>query len=271
MKKIQSMFKNIGKNIIVSLMFIGIFLNFNLDDILKVITGIVSICGLIIAYSYNNGAKNQREQQLLQIKKENYIKFLESFLNKKIYFTKDTIIPIKKDGRFDLSKEVIEINEIYCKEVCKLNIYASRYILEFISCFNDFEVIDVMVFEKYSVDIWRIDNKDNRIGTLIKIFEDKTSSEIEKKLHNLRLKFLESKDLMNILNNNLDLKIYINNVLDDNELSSTYYISMNEILSDKVLLDLIRQDLNNLRNNNLVDVIVYPNFINVDGKVKYIE
>lgn len=33
MKKIQSMFKNIGKNIIVSLMFIGIFLNFNLDDI----------------------------------------------------------------------------------------------------------------------------------------------------------------------------------------------------------------------------------------------
>lgn len=76
---------------------------------------------------------------------------------------------------------------------------------------------------------------------------------------------------MNILNNNLDLKIYINNVLDDNELSSTYYISMNEILSDKVLLDLIRQDLNNLRNNNLVDVIVYPNFINVDGKVKYIE
>lgn len=128
-----------------------------------------------------------------------------------------------------------------------------------------------MVFEKYSVDIWRIDNKDNRIGTLIKIFEDKTSSEIEKKLHNLRLKFLESKDLMNILNNNLDLKIYINNVLDDNELSSTYNISMNEILSDKVLLDLIRQDLNNLRNNNLIDAIVYPNFINIDGKIKYIE
>ena len=76
---------------------------------------------------------------------------------------------------------------------------------------------------------------------------------------------------MNILNSNLDLKSYINNVLGDNELSSTYYISMNEILSDKVLLDLIRQDLNNLRNNNLVDVIVYPNFINVDGKVKYIE
>ncbi|RHG11774.1 hypothetical protein DW639_02295 [Megamonas funiformis] len=128
-----------------------------------------------------------------------------------------------------------------------------------------------MVFEKYSVDIWRIDNKDNRIGTLIKIFEDKTSSEIEKKLHNLRLKFLESKDLMNILNNNLDLKIYINNVLDDNELSSTYNISMNEILYDKVLLDLIRQDLNNLRNNNLIDAIVYPNFINIDGKIKYIE
>lgn len=50
-----------------------------------------------------------------------------------------------------------------------------------------------------------------------------------------------------------------------------YYASMNEILSDKVLLDLIRQDLNNLRSNNLIDVIVYPNFINIDGKIKYIK
>ena len=69
MKKIQSMFKNIGKNIIVSLMFIGIFLNFNLDDILKVITGIVSICGLIIAYSYNNGAKNPTRTTIITDKK----------------------------------------------------------------------------------------------------------------------------------------------------------------------------------------------------------
>lgn len=70
MKKIQTIFKNLGKNIIVFLIFMVIFLNFNLDDISKVITGIVAICGLIIAYSYNNGAKNQREQQLLQIKKK---------------------------------------------------------------------------------------------------------------------------------------------------------------------------------------------------------
>ena len=33
----------------------------------------------------------------------------------------------------------------------------------------------------------------------------------------------------------------------------------------------IRQDLNNLRSNNLIDVIVYPNFINIDGKIKYIK
>ena len=85
MKKIQTIFKNLGKNIIVFLIFMVIFLNFNLDDISKVITGIVAICGLIIAYSYNNGAKNQREQQLLQIKKESYIKFVEAFLNKKIH------------------------------------------------------------------------------------------------------------------------------------------------------------------------------------------
>lgn len=98
MKKIKSIFKNLSKNIIVSLIFIIIFLNFNLDDISKVITGIVAIGGLIIAYSYNNGVKNQREQQLLQIKKEKYIKFVEAFLNKKIYFTKDTITPQKKEA-----------------------------------------------------------------------------------------------------------------------------------------------------------------------------
>ena len=51
MKKIQTIFKNLGKNIIVFLIFMVIFLNFNLDDISKVITGIVAICGLIIAYS----------------------------------------------------------------------------------------------------------------------------------------------------------------------------------------------------------------------------
>ena len=259
MKKIQTIFKNLGKNIIVFLIFMVIFLNFNLDDISKVITGIVAICGLIIAYSYNKGARNQREQQLLQIKKESYIKFVEAFLNKKIYFTKDTIIPQKKDDCFELPKEVIEINEIYCKEVCKLNIYAPDYILEFISCFNDFEVIDVMVFEKYGVDVWRTDNKGACIGSLIKNTEEKTSSKIEKseiemRLYNLRLKFLESK-----------------NLIKDDNLCSTYYASMNEILSDKVLLDLIRQDLNNLRSNNLIDVIVYPNFINIDGKIKYIK
>lgn len=275
MKKIQTIFKNLGKNIIVFLIFMVIFLNFNLDDISKVITGIVAICGLIIAYSYNNGAKNQREQQLLQIKKESYIKFVEAFLNKKIYFTKNTIIPQKKDDCFELPKEVIEINEIYCKEVCKLNIYAPDYILEFISCFNDFEVIDVMVFEKYGIDVWRTDNKGARIGSLIKNTEEKTSSKIEKseiemRLYNLRLKFLESKNLINALNNNLILNTYISNIKDDN-LCSTYYASMNEILSDKVLLDLIRQDLNNLRSNNLIDVIVYPNFINIDGKIKYIK
>ena len=66
------------------------------------------------------------------------------------------------------------------------------------------------------------------------------------------------------------LNTYISNIKDDN-LCSTYYASMNEILSDKVLLDLIRQDLNNLRSNNLIDVIVYPNFINIDGKIKYIK
>lgn len=258
MKKIQSMFKNIGKNIIVSLMFIGIFLNFNLDDILKVITGIVSICGLIIAYSYNNGAKNQREQQLLQIKKENYIKFLEAFLNKKIYFTKDTIIPIKKDGRFDLSKEVIEINEIYCK----LNMYASDYILKFISCFILFENLKISLLKKREINIFVDD---------FKIPFDKIDKYDEISFRRIRFKILNSSNLIIKLENFSNLKEALNNLREENLSNEIYNIIINEILSDRTLLSLIRCDLKITKNSSLVNVIVYPNFVNIDGKVKYIE
>lgn len=258
MKKIQSMFKNIGKNIIVSLMFIGIFLNFNLDDILKVITGIVSICGLIIAYSYNNGAKNQREQQLLQIKKENYIKFLEAFLNKKIYFTKDTIIPIKKDGCFDLSKEVIEINEIYCK----LNMYASDYILEFISCFILFENLKISLLKKREINIFVDD---------FKIPFDKIDKYDEISFRRIRFKILNSSNLIIKLENFSNLKEALNNLREENLSNEIYNIIINEILSDRTLLSLIRCDLKITKNSSLVNVIVYPNFVNIDGKVKYIE
>lgn len=252
------MFKNIGKNIIVSLMFIGIFLNFNLDDILKVITGIVSICGLIIAYSYNNGAKNQREQQLLQIKKENYIKFLEVFLNKKIYFTKDTIIPIKKDGRFDLSKEVIEINEIYCK----LNMYASDYILEFISYFILFENLKISLLKKREINIFVDD---------FKIPFDKIDKYDEISFRRIRFKILNSSNLIIKLENFSNLKEALNNLREENLSNEIYNIIINEILSDRTLLSLIRCDLKITKNSSLVNVIVYPNFVNIDGKVKYIE
>ena len=48
MKKIQTIFKNLGKNIIVFLIFMVIFLNFNLDDISKCITGTSPTCYLWI-------------------------------------------------------------------------------------------------------------------------------------------------------------------------------------------------------------------------------
>lgn len=49
------------------------------------------------------------------------------------------------------------------------------------------------------------------------------------------------------------------------------HIIINEILSDRTLLSLIRCDLKITKNSSLVNVIVYPNFVNIDGKVKYIE
>lgn len=262
MKKIKSIFKNLSKNVIVSLIFIIIFLNFNLDDISKVITGIVAIGGLIIAYSYNNGVKNQREQQLLQIKKENYIKFVEAFLNKRIYFTKDTITPQKKGSEFILSKKVIEVNEIYCKEVCKLNIYASDYILEFISCLNYFEEFKISLFKKYEVDIFVDD---------FEIPFDKMDNYHKISFRRLRTKILNSSNLIIKLEKFSNLKETLNNLRKDNLSGKEYNIIINELLSDKVLLTLIGYDLKIIKNNSLVKVIAYPNFIMIDDKINYIK
>lgn len=73
------------------------------------------------------------------------------------------------------------------------------------------------------------------------------------------------------LENFFNLKEALNNLREENLSNETYNIIINEILSDRTLLSLIRCDLKITKNSSLVNVIVYPNFVNIDGKVKYIE
>lgn len=73
------------------------------------------------------------------------------------------------------------------------------------------------------------------------------------------------------LENFSNLKEALNNLREENLSNETYNIIINEILSDRTLLSLIRCDLKITKNSSLVNVIVYPNFVNIDGKVKYIE
>ena len=73
------------------------------------------------------------------------------------------------------------------------------------------------------------------------------------------------------LENFSNLKEALNNLKEENLSNETYNIIINEILSDRTLLSLIRCDLKITKNSSLVNVIVYPNFVNIDGKVKYIE
>lgn len=73
------------------------------------------------------------------------------------------------------------------------------------------------------------------------------------------------------LENFSNLKEALNNLREENLSNEIYNIIINEILSDRTLLSLIRCDLKITKNSSLVNVIVYPNFVNIDGKVKYIE
>lgn len=140
--------------------------------------------------------------------------------------------------------------------------YASDYILEFISCFILFEKFKISLLKEYEINIFVDD---------FKIPFDKIDKYDEISFRRIRFKILNSSNLIIKLENFSNLKEALNNLKEENLSNETYNIIINEILSDRTLLSLIRCDLKITKNSSLVNVIVYPNFINIDGKIKYIE
>lgn len=101
------------------IIIVCLFFHFNLEDFSKIVTAIGTIAGLYIAYSYNNNYKNQKELQIMQIKREYYNEFLAAFIKKMNYYP----------ALFD-TLEAVEANEKFCIEASRLTMYASKDVIE---------------------------------------------------------------------------------------------------------------------------------------------
>jgi hypothetical protein len=102
------------------IIMVCLFFHFNLGDFSKIVTIIGTIAGLYIAYSYNNNYKNQKELQIMQIKREYYNKFLAAFIKKMNYCY----------PKLSESLEAVQANEKFCIEASRLTMYASKDVIE---------------------------------------------------------------------------------------------------------------------------------------------
>lgn len=242
MKKIKSMFENLGKNIILSLLFIVIFLNFNLEDISKVITGVVAICGIIIAYSYNNGAKNQREQQLLQNKREYYNKFVEAYINK-INYT------VTNNDNIKYSNQAIEAMSSYAMEISRLNTYASKNVMDFMNCEYKLSIILDKIEKDTNISIFYLIYGNDLVDKALEKYFSKKGISYLTELNDLHTAVINFSKTVVFLNNNprykqsiLFLKEKHNNISDYKDLYEVFAIICN-FLSTSLLLAIIREDL----------------------------
>ncbi|NJE28952.1 hypothetical protein E0L01_09225 [Megamonas funiformis] len=265
MKKIKSMFENLGKNIIVSLMFIVIFLNFNLEDISKVVTGIVAICGLIIAYSYNNGMKNQREQQLLQNKREYYNKFFEAYIeyltysgtnNEKIIHSKEFVITLKN---FNI-------------ELSRLKLYASKEVMIVAECLTKFEEID----KKFDIDNRYnspILNEEKHKENFLKLFNN--DDNIKSFIDDIKDSLLKTREIVELLENDVNCKEEFNELKtrggNNKDNYYAYYCAILNLMCANILIKFIRKDLLIKDYEELGKVLYAPNLLLIDDDIIYVD
>lgn len=91
------------------------------NDIISALQLFIAAFVAFIAYQYNNNYKNQKELQIMIMKRENYSKFLEAFM-KKISYNHPQIVN---------SIEAANANKDFCVEYSKLGVYASDEVIEF--------------------------------------------------------------------------------------------------------------------------------------------
>ena len=203
-------------------------------DIVTIITGIFStgaaIFAAYIAYSFNNNSKNQKEQYILQSKRENYASFIKIYL-KYMSFERSNNPKIKN------SKEYVQVTQEYVLEITKLNIYASKEIIDYIFCTKLFLEIWQNISE---LNQFVMGNYNDKI--LVKIIEQYFYKNIDKDRNFIieNLKILKEK-LVPMIDETPNLKAF-NEKYSDNVYCDAF-ITMYKIMTPAFLLGLIRKDL----------------------------
>lgn len=253
--------------LIITLICFG--LDFSIDDWSKIITTIVAIGGFMIAYSYNNGAKNQRKQQLLQNTRENYNKFIEAFMMY-IFYMRGSAEEIEN------SKELIQYVEQYTIELARLSTYASQNVIlytfflqnYFCICGNDKDLKDLPLFDNESsfnntIDKLISKNTKEEHNDLSIFKLEKQIKEILKYIFNINENDFMTKNSIKIQINDNEINLNIKNIKSSNK----YYLlkEANKLVSINILLYLIRTDLS--YSDYINDAIVLPERILINNKI----
>lgn len=245
---------------------ICINLKFSIDDWSKIITTTVAIGGLMIACSYNNGTKNQKEQLLLQNKREYYNKFIEAY-TKHLYYSSTNNKKILN------SKEYVIALENFCLECSRLKLYASKEVILLTDCIYLLEQIDANISRenRHNSPVYNYD-------ILKKDFCNNFNNSILLDLNEIKSKLLSSNETITILEKNdeyiqsvQDLKSKSFDINNEKELYFKYYCAIINILCSNILITFIRKDLN-MEDYVILEKGLYgPNLLVIENEIHNVD
>lgn len=253
--------------IIYLLVVVILFFKVSTDDWIEIITPVVSISSVVLIYLYNNNAKNQVEQHKMQIKKENYNRFIDKFIDKENYMTAKLAI--------NPCKEAVQAYTDYCKELSKINTYASKEVIDFLYCLSKLEE-----FKLYMYKMSKVPNEEKKIRIytincnqdIIHWIKCGMNPGIDLRLTEIKNKLLNSQRLLNLLEQYEDrYKIAIEKLKNEKNMSSLKFECFINILDTSALFYLIRKDLKIDENEALSIVIQKSNYLIINGELCKIE
>ncbi|WP_317406065.1 hypothetical protein [Megamonas funiformis] len=252
-------------NVVLIITCISFFFNLDIKDWSQLITTFMAIGGVIIAYSYNNGMKNQREQQLLQNKREYYNKFFEAYIEYVIYSgTNNEKIIYSKEFAITLKKFNIELS--------RLKLYASKEVIIIAECLDKFEEID----KKFEIDNRYnspILNEEKHKKNFLKLFTNDDS--IKTSIDDIRDSILKTKEIVEVLEKDVNCKEEFNNLKtiggNNKDNYYVYYCAILNLICTNILIKFIRKDLLIKDYEEIGKVLYGPTLLLIDDDIKYVD
>ncbi|MFQ7190995.1 MAG: hypothetical protein ACLRPD_03595 [Megamonas funiformis] len=252
-------------SVVLIITYISFLLNLDIKDWSQLITAFMAIGGVIIAYSYNNGMKNQREQQLLQNKREYYNKFFEAYIEYVIYSgTNNEKIIYSKEFAITLKKFNIELS--------RLKLYASKEVIIIAECLDKFEEID----KKFEIDNRYnspILDEEKHKKNFLKLFTNDDS--IKTSIDDIRDSILKTKEIVEVLEKDVNCKEEFNNLKtiggNNKDNYYVYYCAILNLICTNILIKFIRKDLLIKDYEELGKVLYGPNLLLIDDDIKYVD